>query len=158
MKSLKLPSMISPNNSVALIFFVFMFIAIGMFFLIKKTTEKQNQEKEDKKNKLIEEKNILNNTDIPMAKSTSQDNTSGDDNNNQHNTVSETFQDEVGLFIKKEESRPEMYSHSPLYIPPFDTGKETRCVTRQMNKPDGTMNVQSCSNSNLVKIASNASY
>ena len=53
MKSFNLSSMISPNNSVALIIFVFMFIAVGMFFLIQKTTEKQNQEKEDKKNKLI---------------------------------------------------------------------------------------------------------
>ena len=46
MKSFNLSSMISPNNSVALIIFVFMFIAVGMFFLIQKTTEKQNQEKE----------------------------------------------------------------------------------------------------------------
>lgn len=155
MKSLNLSSMLSPNNSVALIIFVFMFIAVGMFFLIQKTTEKQNQEKEDKKNKLIEEKNKLDNIQSTDEHKT---NMKDEDNNTEHNTVSETFQDEVGLFIKKDEMRPEMYSHSPIYIPPFDTGKETRCATRQINKPDGTMNVQSCSNSNLVKIASNASY
>ena len=156
MKSFNLSSMISPNNSVALIIFVFMFIAVGMFFLIQRTTEKQNQEKEDKKNRIIEEKNKLDNIQSTDEHKTNMKEEG--DNSTEHNTVSETFQDEVGLFIKKDEMRPEMYSHSPIYIPPFDTGKETRCATRQINKPDGTMNVQSCSNSNLVKIASNASY
>ena len=56
MKSLKSSSMFTANNSVVLIIFVFIFIAVGMFFLIQKTTEKENQNKLDKQNKLIEEK------------------------------------------------------------------------------------------------------
>ena len=78
--------------------------------------------------------------------------------NTDFNTVTETFRDEIGLFIKKDEARPEIYSHNPVYIPPFDTGKETRCVTRQVNRPEETNNVQSCLNSDLVKVSSDASY
>jgi hypothetical protein len=166
MKSLKSSSIFTANNSAVLIIFVFIFIAVGMFFLIQKTTEKQKQDKSDEKNKIVEEKNKLN---IPQVKNTAS--TSGVSNINNMdnvdtnesfstdgNTVVETFRDEIGLFIKKDETRPEVYSHNPVYIPPFNTGKETRCVTRQVNRPDETNNVQSCLNSDLVKVSSDASY
>ena len=163
MKSLKSSSIFTANNSVVLIIFVFLFIAVGMFFLIQKTTEKQEQDKLEKKNRIIEEKNNLN-----MPNVTTNDESSGIKNinnsentesfNTDFNTVTETFRDEIGLFIKKDEARPEIYSHNPVYIPPFDTGKETRCVTRQVNRPEETNNVQSCLNSDLVKVSSDASY
>ena len=163
MKSLTSSSMFTANNSVLLIIFVFIFIAVGMFFLIQKTTEKQEQDKLEKKNRIIEEKNNLN-----MPNVTTNDESSGIKNinnsentesfNTDFNTVTETFRDEIGLFIKKDEARPEIYSHNPVYIPPFDTGKETRCVTRQVNRPEETNNVQSCLNSDLVKVSSDASY
>ena len=163
MKSLKSSSIFTANNSVVLIIFVFFFIAVGMFFLIQKTTEKQDQDKLEKKNRLIEEKNNLNTPQV-----TTDDASSGIKNinnsenaesfNTDYNTVTETFRDEIGLFIKKDETRPEMYSHNPVYIPPFNTGKETRCVGRQINKPNETNNVQSCANSDLVKVSSDASY
>ena len=166
MKSLKSSSMFTANNSVVLIIFVFIFIAVGMFFLIQKTTEKENQDKLDKQSKLIEEKNELNIPQVKNAASTSGvvniNNTDNDNNNESYNTeyhtVTETFRDEIGLFIKKDETRPEVYSHNPVYVPPFNTGKETRCVTRQVNRPEETNNVQSCLNSDLVKVSSDASY
>ena len=166
MKSLKSSSIFTANNSVVLIIFVFIFIAVGMFFLIQKTTEKENQDKLDKQSKLIEEKNELNMPQVKNAASTSgvaninnMDNGNKNDSyNTDHNTVTETFRDEIGLFIKKDETRPEVYSHNPVYIPPFNTGKETRCVTRQVNRPEETNNVQSCLNSDLVKVSSDASY
>lgn len=163
MKSLKSSSIFTANNSVVLIIFVFFFIAIGMFFLIQKTTEKQEEDKLEKKNRLIEEKN---NSNIPQvttdAASSGIKNINNSENtesfDTDYNTVTETFRDEIGLFIKKDEARPEVYSHNPVYIPPFDTGKETRCVTRQVNRPEETNNVQSCLNSDLVKVSSDASY
>jgi hypothetical protein len=166
MKSLTSSSMFTANNSVLLIIFVFIFIAVGMFFLIQKTTEKQNQDKLDKKNKIIEERNDSNIPHVTSEPATSGvkniNNMDNDDNNESfstdYNTVTETFRDEIGLFIKKDETRPEVYSHNPVYIPPFDTGKETRCVTRQVNRPEETNNVQSCLNSDLVKVSSDASY
>ena len=166
MKSLKSSSIFTANNSVVLIIFVFIFIAVGMFFLIQKTTEKENQDKLDKQSKLIEEKNELNIPQVKNAASTSgvaNINNMDNGNNNEsfsteHHTVTETFRDEIGLFIKKDETRPEVYSHNPVYIPPFNTGKETRCVTRQVNRPEETNNVQSCLNSDLVKVSSDASY
>ena len=166
MKSLKSSSMFTANNSVVLIIFVFIFIAVGMFFLIQKTTEKENQDKLDKQSKLIEEKNELNIPQVKNAASTSgvnninnsENQDKNDSYNTDYNTITETFRDEIGLFIKKDETRPEVYSHNPVYIPPFNTGKETRCVTRQVNRPEETNNVQSCLNSDLVKVSSNASY
>lgn len=166
MKSLKSSSMFTANNSVVLIIFVFIFIAVGMFFLIQKTTEKENQNKIDKQNKLIEEKNNLNMPQVKNSASTSgvaninnsENQDKNDSYNTDYNTVTETFRDEIGLFIKKDETRPEVYSHNPVYVPPFNTGKETRCVTRQINRPEETNNVQSCLNSDLVKVSSNASY
>jgi hypothetical protein len=163
MKSLNASSIFTANNSIVLIIFVFIFIAVGMFFLIQKTTEKQNQNKSDEKNKIIEEKMKSNEESSGGASSMRKpDNMDNADSNGSYstdyNTVSETFQDEVGLFIKKDETRPEMYSHNPVYIPPFNTGKETRCIGRQVNKPNETNNVQSCANSDLVKVSSDASY
>ena len=166
MKSLKSSSIFTANNSVVLIIFVFIFIAVGMFFLIQKTTQKENQNKLDKQNKLVEEKNELNIPKVKNSASTSgvaninnMDNTNNNESfNTDYNTVTETFRDEIGLFIKKDETRPEVYSHNPVYIPPFNTGKETRCVTRQVNRPEETNNVQSCLNSDLVKVSSDASY
>jgi hypothetical protein len=134
-----------------------------MFFLIQKTTEKQNQDKLEKKNRIIEEKNELNIPNVTTdATSSGIKNINNSENtesfDTDFNTVTETFRDEIGLFIKKDEARPEVYSHNPVYIPPFDTGKETRCVTRQVNRPEETNNVQSCLNSDLVKVSSDASY
>jgi hypothetical protein len=137
-----------------------------MFFLIQKTTEKENQDKLDKQSKLIEEKNELNIPQVKNAASTSgvaninnsENQDKNDSYNTDYNTVTETFRDEIGLFIKKDETRPEVYSHNPVYVPPFNTGKETRCVTRQINRPEETNNVQSCLNSDLVKVSSDASY
>jgi hypothetical protein len=166
MKSLKSSSIFTANNSVVLVIFVFFFIAIGMFFLIQKTTEKQDQDKLEKKNRLIEEKNNSNTPQVTSGAASSGisgvSNINNTDNaesfSTEYNTVTETFRDEIGLFIKKDETRPEVYSHNPVYIPPFDTGKETRCVTRQVNRPEETNNVQSSLNSDLVKVSSDASY
>jgi cell division protein FtsL len=167
MKSLKSSSIFTANNSVVLIIFVFIFIAVGMFFLIQKTTEKEKQNKVDERNKKIEEKNVENVEVRNDSKSSgianinninNMDNASHETFNTDYNTVTETFSDEVGLFIKKDETRPEIYSHNPVYIPPFNTGKETRCVTRQVNRPNETNSVQSCLNSDLVKVSSDASY
>ena len=164
MKSLKSSSIFTANNSVVLIIFVFIFIAVGMFFLIQKTTEKEKQNKVDERNKKIEEKNVENvevrndSKSSGIANINNMDNASHETFNTDYNTVTETFSDEVGLLIKKDETRPEIYSHNPVYIPPFNTGKETRCVTRQVNRPNETNNVQSCLNSDLVKVSSDASY
>ena len=137
-----------------------------MFYFIQKTTEKNNQDKLEKQNRIVEEKNILNTPTEKMSNSSPEnmeisgvENTNNNDSlNTDYNTVTETFKDEVGLFIKKDETRPEMYSHSPVYIPPFNAGKETRCVTRQVNRPNETNVVQSCLNSELVKASSDASF
>ena len=173
MKTSNLLSNLSPNNSVVLIIFVFLFIAVGMFFLIQRTTEKKKKDEEDKKSRLIEERkeltnqNIKEHMDMGMGMDMGMDMKNinqnggevvGDSYTTEENTVTETFNDEVGLFIKKDKTHPEMYSHNPIYIPPFNTGKETRCIGRQVNKPNETNNVQSCANSDLVKVSSDASY
>jgi hypothetical protein len=164
MKSLKSSSIFTANNSVVLIIFVFSFIAIGMYFLIQKTTEKQKQDNSSKK--IIEEKeseHVKNERGGQGGMMNSIGNANDNDDNTdsyntEYNTVTGTFQDEVGLFIKKEEPRPEIYSHSQTYIPPFNNGKETRCGARQVNRPIENNNVQSCVNSDLVKVSSDASY
>ena len=166
MKSLKSSSIFTANNSIPLIIFIFIFLGVGMFYFIQKTTEKNNQDKLEKQNRIVEEKNILNTPTEKMSNSSPEnmeisgvENTNNNDYlNTDYNTVTETFKDEVGLFIKKDETRPEMYSHSPVYIPPFNAGKETRCVTRQVNRPNETNVVQSCLNSELVKASSDASF
>lgn len=166
MKSLKSSSIFTANNSIPLIIFIFIFLGVGMFYFIQKTTEKNNHDKLEKQNRIVEEKNILNTPTEKMSNSSPEnmeisgvENTNNNDSlNTDYNTVTETFKDEVGLFIKKDETRPEMYSHSPVYIPPFNAGKETRCVTRQVNRPNETNVVQSCLNSELVKASSDASF
>jgi hypothetical protein len=164
MKSLKLSSIFTASNSIPLIFFVFIFIAVGMFFIIQKTTEKQKQNELQKQNRVVEEKNILNRPTEPLSNSgvTDINNTENKDNDgafsSEHNTVNETFLNEMGLFIKKDETRPEVYSHNPIYIPPFDAGKETRCVTRHVNRPNETNIVHNILNSDLVKTSSDASF
>jgi hypothetical protein len=169
MKTSNVLSNLSPNNSVLLIIFVFLFIAVGMIFLIQRTTENKKKDEEDKKNRVIEERkeitnqNTKENMNMNMNGINQNGNAdvserTGDDYTTEQNTVSETFDNEVGLFIKKDETHPEIYSHNPIYIPPFNTGKETRCVTRHINRPNETINVQSCSSSDLVKMSSNASY
>lgn len=167
MKTSNLLSNLSPSKSILLIIFVFLFIAVGMIFLIQRTTEKKQKDEEDKKNRVIEERkeltnqNVKENMDMDMSMKNINKNggeVANDSYTTEDNTVRETFNDEVGLFIKKDKTHPEMYSHNPIYIPPFNTGKETRCVSRHINRPDGTMNVQSCSSSDLVKISSDASY
>jgi len=163
MKRLKPSSIFTANNSIPLIIFVFIFLGVGMFFLIQKTTEKKNKDISEKQNRLIEEKNILNSPEPLQSSGVANINNVENNNNNDafntdYNTVTETFKDEVGLFIKKDETRPEMYSHNPVYIPPFNAGKETRCVTRQVNRPNETNVVQSCLNSELVKSSSDASF
>ena len=171
MKTSNVLSNLSPNNSVLLIIFVFLFIAVGMIFLIQRTTEKKKKDEEDKKNRVIEERKEITNQNTKenmmdmmdmngINKNGSADvsESTGDDYTTEQNTVSETFDNEVGLFIKKDKTHPEIYSHNPIYIPPFNTGKETRCVTRHINRPNETINVQSCSSSDLVKMSSNASY
>ena len=166
MKSLKSSSIFTASNSIPLIIFIFIFLGVGMFYFIQKTTEKNNQDKLEKQNRIVEEKNILNTPTEKMSNSSPEnmdingmENTNNNDPlNTDYNTVTETFKDEVGLFIKKDETRPEMYSHSQLYIPPFNAGKETRSVTRHVNRPNETNVVQSCLNSELVKASSDASF
>ena len=170
MKSLKSSSIFTSNNSIILIIFVFIFIAVGMFFLINKTTEKQEIhnkkiiEEQESQNVKIEGGGVMGMINsIGNANTNNNSDNGGNDGysdsyNTEYNTVTGTFQDEVGLFIKKEEPRPEIYSHSQTYIPPFNTGKETRCGSRQVNRPIENNNVQSCVNSDLVKVSSDASY
>ena len=130
--------------------------------------DRQNKDKLDKQKTLIEDKKMPNETTEPLSNGgdsnsinniNNMENTDNVDSfSRDYNTVSETFQNEVGLFIKKDETRPEMYSHNPIYIPPFNTGKETRSVTRHVNRPNETNVVQSCLNSELVKVSSDASF
>ena len=163
MKSLKSSSIFTASNSIPLIIFIFIFLGVGMFYFIQKTTEKNNQDKLEKQNRVVEEKNILNSPEPLQSSGVANINNVENTNNNEtfsseHNTVNETFLDEVGLFIKKDETRPEVYSHNPIYIPPFNAGKETRCVTRHVNRPNETNVVQSSLNSELVKYSSDASF
>jgi len=133
-----------------------------MFFIIQKTTEK----KDIHNKKIIEEKDSQNikieggrgEGGMMNGIGNGDNGDNSDSYNTEHNTVTGTFQDEVGLFIKKEEPRPEIYSHSQTYIPPFNTGTETRCGARHVNRPIENNNVQSCVNSDLVKVSSDASY
>uniref|UniRef100_A0A6C0EZK3 Uncharacterized protein n=1 Tax=viral metagenome TaxID=1070528 RepID=A0A6C0EZK3_9ZZZZ len=175
MKSLKsssiFTSIFTSNNSILLIIFVFIFIAVSMFFLIQKTTEKQDihnkniiEEKESQNVKIEggrgegEMMNSIRNANNNNNGDNGGNGDNSDSYNTEHNTVTGTFHDEVGLFIKKEEPRPEIYSHSQKYIPPFNTGTETRCGARHVNRPIENNNVQSCVNSDLVKVSSDASY
>lgn len=170
MKSIVSPSMLTSNNLIGLIIFVFIFIAFGMFFMIKRTTEKENERKMANVNSDqhadSDEIKIIN-----ASRSEQNANTNANANANANMNASRTkevedvsspivgsFQDEVGLFIKSDKPLPQAYSHMPRYIPPFGSGKETRCAERQINRPAGVDNVLYSAQSNLVKGSSDASF
>ena len=182
MKSIKSSSIFTSNNSIPLIIFVFIFIGIGMFFLIQKTTEKQ-QNKQDQQNSnsnsdnessssvSLEHKIIKDSRNMPNQNN---NNTSSNNPGNSQflDNMSSPFSDEVGLFIKKDDTNSgngngngnsnkvniNKYATSQHYIPPFGSGKETRCMERQIKRPNTTNDVLSTANSNLVKNSSLASY
>ena len=181
MKNIKSSSIFTSNNSIPLIIFVFIFIGIGMFFLIQKTTEKQ-QNKQDRQNSNpdddsssgvnLEQKIIKDSRNMPNQMN---NNTSLNKHGNTQflDNMSSPFSDEVGLFIKKDDTNSgnggngnsnnnkvniNKYATSQHYIPPFGSGKETRCMERQVKRPNTTNDVLSTANSNLVKNSSNASY
>ena len=183
MKNIKSSSIFTSNNSIPLIIFVFIFIGIGMFFLIQKTTEKQ-QNKQDRQNSNpdddsssgvnLEQKIIKDSRNMPNQMNNSNNSSSNNQGNAQFlDNMSSPFSDEVGLFIKKDETNSSnggngnsnnnkvninKYATSQHYIPPFGSGKETRCMERQVKRPNTTNDVSSTANSLLVKNSSNASY
>lgn len=181
MKNIKSSSIFTSNNSIPLIIFVFIFIGVGMFFLIQKTTEKQ-QNKQDRQNSNsdedsssgvnLEQKIIKDSRNMPNQMN---NNTSSNNQGNAQflDNMSSPFSDEVGLFIKKDDTNSgnggngnsngnkvniNKYATSQHYIPPFGSGKETRCMERQVKRPNTTNDVSSTANSNLVKNSSSASY
>jgi hypothetical protein len=166
-------SFLKTNQSIPLIIFVFIFLGVGMYFFINKLTEKKEQDIVDKK--LAKENDeteldIINSGKKDIAsRMMAADKTGGEgtDTNSIHkkyasvdvlNSPSSTFHEEVKLFIKQGNENPEVYSHTPVYIPPFGTGKETRCVGRQVTPPTSTTYVQASLSSNLVKTSSDAAY
>ena len=166
-------SFLKTNDSIPLIIFVFIFLAVGLFFFINKLTEKKHQNIADKK--LAKENdevelNIVNSGKKDIASRMAAADRSGgegaDTNSIQNkyasidvlNSPSSTFNEEVKLFIKQGNESPEIYSHTSVYIPPFGTGKETRCVGRQVMPPTSTTYVQASLSSNLVKTSSDAAY
>ena len=183
MKIIKSSSIFTSNNSIPLIIFVFIFIGVGMFFLIQKTTEKQ-QNKQDRQNSNsgddsssgvnLEQKIIKDSRNMPNQMNNSNNSSSNNQGNAQFlDNMSSPFSDEVGLFIKKDETNSSnggngnsnnnkvninKYATSQHYIPPFGSGKETRCMERQVKRPNTTNDVSSTANSLLVKNSSNASY
>jgi cytoskeletal protein RodZ len=170
MKSIKSSSIFTSNNSIPLIIFVFIFIGVGMFFLIQKTTEKQKikQEQHDAaaaadadepssnnnnpEGKIIEETRNNNQTQTQTQSSKLFDVNPLSDN------MTSPFNDEVGLFIKKDKSNTNIGPTAPIYIPPFGSGKETRCSERQITRPKSNKPIQGTASSDLVKNSSNASY
>ena len=172
-------SFLKTNESIPLIIFIFIFLGVGLYFFINKLTEKQQQNiadaKEARKNDEVE-LDIINsgNKDIAsrMAASDAQAQGQGqgqgqgsDASGNIKyggmdplNSPTTSFNEEVRLFIKKGNENPEVYAHTPLYIPPFGTGKETRCIGRQVTPPSSTNYVQASLCSNLVKTSSDAAY
>jgi hypothetical protein len=177
MKSIKSSSIFTSNNSIPLIIFVFIFIGVGMFFLIQKTTEKQQNKQDRQKSNSnndsssgvnLEQKIIKDSRNMPNQMN---NNTSSNKHGNAQflDNMSSPFSDEVGLFIKKDETNSgnggnggkvniNKYATSQHYIPPFGSGKETRCMERQVKRPNTTNDVSSTANSLLVKNSSNASY
>jgi hypothetical protein len=166
-------SFLKTNESIPLIIFIFIFLGVGLYFFINKLTEKQQQDIADKK--LAKEHDeveldIVNSGNKNIAsRMAAADKTAGegaDTNSIQNryasvdvlNSPSSTFNEEVKLFIKQGNESPEVYSHTPLYVPPFGTGKETRCVGRQVMPPTSTTYVQASLSSNLVKTSSDAGY
>jgi len=181
MKSIKSSSIFTSNNSIPLIIFVFIFIGVGMFFLIQKTTEKQqNRQAQQNSNSDDDSSSSINLEQkiIKDSRNMSNQMNNNTSSNNQGNAqfldnMSSPFSDEVGLFIKKDETNSgnggngnsngnkvniNKYATSQHYIPPFGSGKETRCMERQVKRPNTTNDVSSTANSNLVKNSSSASY
>ena len=183
MKSIKSSSIFTSNNSIPLIIFVFIFIGVGMFFLIQKTTEKQqnrqaqqnsNSDDDSSSGVNLEQKIIKDSRNMPNQMNNNNNSSSNNQGNAQFlDNMSSPFSDEVGLFIKKDETNSgnggngnsngnkvniNKYATSQHYIPPFGSGKETRCMERQVKRPNTTNDVSSTANSLLVKNSSNASY
>jgi hypothetical protein len=164
-------SFLKNNESIPLIIFIFIFLGVGLFFCINKLTEKQKQNIADakaaKENDEVEI-NIINSqqTDDVTNANTKANALAGGTGTGPNTLMSmdplyapsTSFHEEVRLFIKKNNDTPEVYSHSPVYIPPFGSGKETRCAGRQVIPPASTTYVQSSLSSNLVKTSSDASY
>ena len=162
-------SFLKKNESIPLIIFIFIFLGVGLYFFINKVTEKQQQDIADKKlakqNDEVEV-DIINsgNKDAASRIAASEAEAQADARPVNYGSVdplyatSSSFNDEVRLFIKKNNDNPEVYAHTPVYIPPFGTGKETRCTGRQVTPPVATTYVQSSLSSNLVKTSSDASY
>ena len=164
-------SFLKNNESIPLIIFIFIFLGVGLYFFINKLTEKQKQNIYDataaKENDEVEI-NIINSqkTDA-VANTNTNTNAAAAGTGTGPNTLmsmdplyapSTSFNEEVRLFIKKGNENPEVYSHTPVYIPPFGSGTETRCAGRQVNPPASTTYVQSSLSSNLVKTSSDAAY
>ena len=161
-------SFLKTNESIPLIIFVFIFLGVGMYFFINKITEKQKQKIVDKKSAKENDEvelDIINSRKKDVASRMARGEET--DKNSIHtkyasvdvlNSSSSNFNEEVKLFIKQGNETPEVYSHTPLYVPPFGTGKETRCVGRQVMPPTSTTYVQASLSSNLVKTSSDAAY
>ena len=164
-------SFLKNNESIPLIIFIFIFLGVGLYFCINKLTEKQQQNiadaKASKENDEVEI-NIINSqqTDDVTNANTKANALAGGTGTGPNTLMSmdplyapsTSFHEEVRLFIKKNNDTPEVYSHAPVYIPPFGSGKETRCAGRQVIPPASTTYVQSSLSSNLVKTSSDASY
>lgn len=161
-------SFLKTNESIPLIIFIFIFLGVGLFFCINKLTEKQQQKIADaklaKENDEVE-LNVVNSENKNIAsRMADADQGAGDALPNKYTEMdplyapSTSFNEEVRLFIKKGNENPEEYSHTPAYVPPFGTGKETRCAGRQVIPPSSTTYVQSSLSSNLVKTSSDAAY
>jgi hypothetical protein len=164
-------SFLKTNDSIPLIIFIFIFLGVGLYFFINKLTEKQQQNMDDakfaKENDEVEI-NVVNSEkkDIVSRMASAQANAgmgmgSGPNKYIEMDPLyapSTSFNEEVRLFIKKGNENPEEYAHTPVYIPPFGTGKETRCAGRQVKPPSSTTYVQSSLSSNLVKTSSDAAY
>jgi hypothetical protein len=164
-------SFLKKNDSIPLIIFIFIFLGIGLYFFINKLTEKEQQRiadaKATKENDEVEI-NIINSQKTDgVANANAKANAVAGGTGTGPNTLmsmdplyapSTSFHEEVRLFIKKGNDSPEVYAHTPVYIPPFGSGKETRCTGRQVKPPASTTYVQSSLSSNLVKTSSDAAY
>jgi hypothetical protein len=164
-------SFFKKNESIPLIIFIFIFLGVGLYFCINKLTEKQQQNIADakaaKENDEVEI-NIINSqkTDDVTNANTKSNALAGGTGTGPNTLMSmdplyapsTSFHEEVRLFIKKNNDSPEVHSHTPVYIPPFGSGTETRCTGRQVMPPNATNYVQSSLFSNLVKTSSEASH
>jgi hypothetical protein len=168
-------SFLKTNESIPLIIFIFIFLGVGLYFFINKLTEKQQQNiadaKSAKENDEVElnivnseSKDIVSRMAAAQAQADAEAGIAKGTTTNKGAEMdslyapSTSFNEEVRLFIKRGNENPEVYAHTPLYVPPFGTGKETRCTGRQINPPTSTTYVQSSLCSNLVKTSSDAAY